>query len=68
VQAYVDDIVVTSPERDQHVADLDELFATIAKYKLKLNPEKCVFRVEVGKFLRFLLTKRGIEADPIGRR
>jgi len=64
VQAYVDDMMVTSQERDQHVADLDELFDTIAKYGLKLNPEKCVFGVEAGKFLGFLLTERGIEANP----
>jgi len=64
MQAYVDDMVVTSQEKDQHIADLDELFTTIAKYKLKLNPKKCVFGVEVGKFLGFLLTKRGIEAKP----
>ena len=41
VQAYVDDMVVTSHERGQHAADLEELFATISKYRLKLNPEKC---------------------------
>jgi len=64
VQAYVDDMVVTTQVKDQHVADLEELFTTIAKYRLKLNPEKCVFRVEGGKFLGFLLTKRGIEANP----
>jgi len=43
---------------------MEELFATIAKYHLKLNPEKCVFGVEAGKFLGFLLTERGIEANP----
>jgi len=64
VQAYVDDMVVTSLEKDKHVADLEELFITIARYKLKLNPEKCVFGVEVGKFLGFLLSERGIEASP----
>jgi len=37
---------------------------TIAKYNLKLNLEKCVFGVEAGKFLGFLLTERGIEANP----
>jgi len=63
VHAYVDDMVVTSQERGQHVNDLEELFATIAKYRLKLNPEKCVFGVEAGKFLGFLLTERGIEAN-----
>ena len=64
VQAYVDDMVVTSKEKDQHIADLEELFTTIARYNLKLNPEKCVFGVEAGKFLGFLLTERGIEANP----
>jgi len=49
VQAYADDMVVTSQVKDQHVADLEELFNTITKYMLKLNPEKCVFGVEAGK-------------------
>jgi len=64
VQAYVDDMVVTSHERGQHTTDLEELFATISKYRLKLNPEKCVFGVEAWKFLGFMLTERGIEANP----
>ena len=64
VQAYVDDMVVTSQERGQHVSDMEELFAIIAKYRLKLNPKKCVFGVEAGKFLGFLLIERGIEANP----
>jgi len=64
VYAYVDDMVVASRERMQHVADLEELFVTISKYRLKLNPEKCVFGVEAGKFLGFMLTERGIEVNP----
>ncbi|XP_068476630.1 uncharacterized protein [Phaseolus vulgaris] len=55
-------------ESEGHVAtataDLEELFATISKYRLKLNPEKCVFGVEAGKFLGFMLTERGIEENP----
>jgi len=51
VQAYVDDMIITSQEKDQHIADLEELFTTIARYKLKLKPEKCVFGVEAGNFL-----------------
>jgi len=57
VYAYVDDIVVASQDRAQHMADLEELFITISKYRLKLNPEKCVFGVEAGKFLGFMLTE-----------
>jgi len=63
VQAYVDDTVVTSQQKEQHVADLEELFTTITKYRLKLNPDKCVFGVEAGKFLGFVLYERGIEAN-----
>ncbi|XP_068463951.1 uncharacterized protein [Phaseolus vulgaris] len=64
VQAYMDDMVVTSHEKEQHSVDLEELFATIARYCLKLNLEKCVFGVESRKFLGFMLTETGIEANP----
>ena len=45
-------------------SDYQDGTVTIARYKLKLNPEKCVFSVEAGKFLGFLLSERGIEANP----
>ena len=32
VQVYVDDMVLTSKKKEQHVIDLEEPFATIAKY------------------------------------
>jgi len=43
---------------------LEELFATTTKYRLKLNLEKCVFGVEAGKFLGFLLIEHRIEVNP----
>jgi len=64
MQAYVDDMVVTSQERGRHTEDLEELFATISRYRLKLNPGKCIFEVEADKLLVFMLTERGIEANP----
>nr|KYP66333.1 Retrovirus-related Pol polyprotein from transposon 17.6 [Cajanus cajan] len=64
VEAYVDDMVVKSMCLDWHLDDLKELFETIGKYQLKLNPEKCSFGVQAGKFLGFLLTHRGIEENP----
>ncbi|XP_021747900.1 uncharacterized protein LOC110713763 [Chenopodium quinoa] len=44
--------------------DLEETFATLNKYSFKLNPKKCVFRVSYGKFLGFLISERGIDANP----
>lgn len=33
------------------------------KYKMKLNPAKCAFDIESDKFLGFIVSKRGIEAN-----
>jgi len=51
VLAYVDDIVVTSSIRSNHVADLAETFASLRKAGLSLNPNKCIFEVHKGKML-----------------
>jgi len=60
----LDDMVVMSDSLEQHVKDLDEILAVVRKYDMRLNPEKCVFGVAGGKFLGFMLTHRGIEANP----
>jgi len=64
VLAYVDDIVVTSAERKNHVADLAETFANLRKANLSLNPEKCIFGVDKGKVLGCIVSTKGIEANP----
>jgi hypothetical protein len=47
---YVDDIVVKSVQRKDHISDLAETFANMRAANLKLNPEKCVFGIHKGKF------------------
>jgi ribonuclease HI len=64
IEAYVDDMVVKSKQVGGHIADLEEVFATLRKYRMKLNPTKCMFGVASGKFLGFMITHRGIEANP----
>ena len=44
--------------------DLRETFDTFRSYNIKLNPRKCAFRVTVGKFLGFMVSQRGIKANP----
>jgi len=63
VEVYVDDMVVKSPSHHQHVEDLSTVFSALRQYNLRLNPDKCVFGVDRGKFLGFMLTQRGIEAN-----
>ena len=64
VHAYVDDVVVKSQKADSLIADLTETFDNLRKYKMKLNPTKCVFGVLAGKLLDFIVSERDIEANP----
>jgi ribonuclease HI len=62
---YVDNIVVASKNKEDHLADLAETFANMRDTRLRLNPKKCVFGVRQGKILGYLVSHRGIEANPI---
>jgi hypothetical protein len=64
VLTYVDDIIVKSTKQENHITDLQETFANFRQAGLKLNLEKCVFRVKKGKFLGCLVSTKGIEANP----
>ena len=63
-EAYVDDIVVKSREAWTLIEDLEETFASLRTVGLRLNREMCVFGVPSGKLLGFLVSHRGIEANP----
>ena len=60
VEVYVDDMLVKSRDKVDHLNDLEETFNTLHKYKMKLNPAKCVFVVALGKFLGFMVSQWGI--------
>ena len=64
VHAYVDDIVIKSQKGDTLIADLAKTFDNLRKYQMKLNLAKCVFGVPAGKLIRFIISERGIEANP----
>ena len=64
MKVYVNDILVKSKAFRTHIEDLEETFATLRKYKMKLNPTKCAFGGTSGKFLSFMVSYRGIETNP----
>ena len=61
VEDYVDDLVVTSKERKNHLNHLKRVFERCRE--LKMNPLKCTFGVTKGKFLGFSVDKDGIKLD-----
>nr|ABA96681.1 retrotransposon protein, putative, unclassified [Oryza sativa Japonica Group] len=64
VEAYVDDLIVKTRNQETLLSDLAETFESLRSARIKLNPDKCVFGVPAGKLLGFLVSARGIEANP----
>ena len=64
MEVYIDDMLVKSKLHPDHIAHLQQTFDLLREYGMKLNPIKCTFGVSAGRFLGFMVTQRGIEANP----
>jgi len=64
VECYVNDIAVKSRTKGDHIADLKTVFDIMMAHQLNLNPTKSFLGVASGKFLRFIVTSKGIHLDP----
>jgi hypothetical protein len=64
VEAYIDDIVVKSRKRGDLLSKLEETFDNLRKFRMMLNPKKYVFGVLSGKLLGYMVSSRGIDANP----
>ncbi|KAL0440299.1 UNVERIFIED_CONTAM: Ribonuclease HI [Sesamum latifolium] len=49
---------------DAMIDSTSECFEILKKFGMKLNPSKCTFGVREGNFLGFMVSQRGIEANP----
>ena len=49
MEDYVDEILGKYKAHDSHIDVLTTIFERLEKYKLHLNPKKCVFGVKPGK-------------------
>ena len=65
VEPYLDDLPTHSRKRIQHPDHLRLIFERCRYYKIHLNPHKCVFCVESGRLLGFIVSSRGIQVDPL---
>ena len=64
VKVHMDDIIVKSQGRADHLVALERFFERIQKFRLRLNPKKCTFGVTSGKLLGHTVNERAIEVDP----
>jgi len=65
IEVYLDDMIAKSKSEEEHLANLRKLFERLRKFKLRLNPAKCIFGVRSGKLLGFIVSQKGIELDPV---
>jgi hypothetical protein len=56
VEVYIDDMLVKTKDKANHLDDLEETFKTLRQYHMKLNLSKCIFGVSLGKFLGFMVS------------
>lgn len=64
MEVYIDDILVKSKRKEDHIDHLRETFGILRQYRMKLNLIKCAFGVASRKLLGFLVSQRGIEVNP----
>ena len=64
MEVYIDDMLIKPKERPDHANHFQQVFDLLKTYCMKLNPTKCAFGVSAGRFLGFMMTQRGIEANP----
>ncbi|XP_015970352.1 uncharacterized protein LOC107493830 [Arachis duranensis] len=64
LEVYVDDILAKTTQPDDLIKDLGKVFTSLRQHGMRLNPLKCAFAMEAGKFLGFMITQRGVEANP----
>ncbi|KAL6336582.1 hypothetical protein AAG906_025137 [Vitis piasezkii] len=58
VEVYVDDMIVKSRDRSDHLAALERFFKRIRQFRLRLNPKKCTFGVTSRKLLGYMVRQR----------
>jgi hypothetical protein len=63
VEAYIDDMVRKSKKCGDLLDNLKETFNNLRKYKMMLNPKKCVFGVSSEKLLGYMVSSQGIDTN-----
>ena len=63
VEVYIDDILIKSKSKEDHVKDVKIAFERMKQYKLRIKAQKCVYGVSSRKLLGHIVSRRGVEVD-----
>jgi hypothetical protein len=65
VEAYLDDLASRSRKRKDHPTHLRLIFERCRYFQIRLNPNKCIFCITLGRLLGFIISTTGIMVDPL---
>ena len=60
VCAYIDDIIVFTPDQESHLKVLKHLFDQLRKFDLKIRKDKCQFMLAKVKYPGYIVNAEGI--------
>lgn len=63
-QAYLDDILIYSKTRSQHVKHVQKVLTRLHQANLQVDIKKCEFHIKKTKFLGLMISTEGLEMDP----
>ena len=63
VETYVDSILLKSKTTVIFLSNMKEIFGILRGTQMMLNPKKYIFRIISKKFLSYLVSRKGIEAN-----
>ncbi|XP_059067542.1 uncharacterized protein LOC131858346 [Cryptomeria japonica] len=64
VVVYLDDILIFSGSKEEHLQHLDQVLRKLHEEGLRINLEKCSFMQEELVFLGFVISKGSLKMDP----
>lgn len=64
MEVYIDDMLVKNKILDVYIQNLKEVFVILIESMMRINPKKCTFGVQSGKFLGHVVSKEGFQANP----
>ena len=64
VFAYLDDVLIASPDVDHHIKDMENLLDRFIDVGLTIQPKKSFLFHDQLTFLGFVVSKDGVKADP----
>ena len=64
MEVYIDDMLIKTKKEESLLRDLEVMFIHLRQHNMRLNPHKCAFAVEAGKFLGFMVTNRELKQTP----